>query len=95
MINRLFKAILLTMSAFVLLNAPAFAQFYVNPYANPYYGNPYYNNYGYRGYAPYGYYGYRRHQALKNALIGAGIGAGIGAAIGLLSSHHGHRHWYW
>jgi len=67
----------------VVAIAPVLAQFYVNPYSNPYY-----NNYAYRGYAPCGAYGYHNHTARNVA-----IGAGIGAAIGLLASHHGHRYY--
>lgn len=86
MSKRTNTGIFIALMTSMLAIAPAFAQYYVNPY-NAY---PNYNNYGYRGYAPYGY---GHYHTVRNVAIGAGIGAAAGALVGLLASPHGHRYY--
>jgi len=88
MSNRKITGVLSALIISLAAISPVFAQYYVNPY-----GNPYYNGYAYRAYAPYGAYGYcRPSHTIRNVAVGAGVGAAVGAVVGLLASHHGHRY---
>lgn len=90
MSNKTITGSLLALITSVAAISPVLADYYVNPYHQPYY-----NNNEYRGYAPYDAYGYvPRPEHRSHTFRNVAIGAGIGAAIGLLASHHGHRYDY-